>query len=626
MGLLLTPSMFAMAEPGTDLPPEWLDLPVFEAVEDIPLLVDLSANVSDPDTPRENLTVSSTSPYVANVEGLNVTFLFPNGVLEASIELDLFDGTNRVGTCASFQVKPVNDPPQWVPAILPDGMQDEPYSFNLTVEDEDNDLEELEFFDDSEMFKISQSGEIAFTPRYEHRGQNWFNVTVVDPDGLSDIMELSQFILGPPYWDPPYIGPHKAYEDEVWVLNLTAYLYNPDLPPREVPNLTLSVDTRKIWVDQENLTLVWDRPTNEDVGDFYFKITIQDSKGRYAEQEIKIEVFNTNDAPVIGPLSIQGPIQDVPFSLEVPWHDDDMDVLGSAEAVVFSNHPEDLFVIGKETGLIEFTPRNEHVGEWAVNVTATDRAKASSTLSVTFVVLNVNEPPYLQSIGVQQLEEDVTFWYQVNATDADMDARVLDGMQVNPEESLHYSVFPPRIPIDPDTGLIEYTPTDDDAKSGLIRILVTVKDVHGAYDIIETVFLVADVWDPLDFEIIGLDDGMEMDTGKQYHIEARLLEPDSNPGDLTYTWYAGTTLIGTEKEFDWTPDGWGVTEVKLIVRSPEGWEIVVSTNVTIDRLIVSDPPTFPITIAIAIIAILIILIMVKLILDLRRRMGSDPEG
>ena len=626
IGLLLSPLTVALAEPRTDLPPEWLNLPVFEAVEDIPLLVDLWANVSDPDTPKENLTVSSTSPYVAGVEGLNVTFLFPNDVLEATVEIDLSDGTNRISTWASFNVTPVNDPPRWVPVVLPDGMQDEFYSFNLTVVDEDNMPEELEFFDDSEMFQISSQGEIAFVPRNEYRGQNWFNVTVLDPGGLSDTMELSLYIDWHDIRILPYLQPQTAYEDEIWVLNLTWYLSDPDIPPKEVPNLTLSVDTGKIWVDQENLTLVWDRPTNEDVGDFYFKVNIVDGQGRYAEQEIKIEVFNTNDAPVIGPISVQGPIQDVPFSLEVPWHDDDMDVPGVDEVVTFSNDPEDLFIIGRETGLIELTPRNEHVGEWVVNITATDSAGASHSQMVTFVVLNVNEPPYLQSIGAQQLVEDEMFWYQVNATDADLVPRVVDGMKVDPEERLFYTTYPPRISIDPHTGLIGYTPTDDDAKAGQLRVLVTVEDTLGAYDIIETVFFVAHVWEAHDFDIIGLDDGMIVDNGKLYHIEARLLEIDSDPGDLSYTWYAGTTLIATEREFDWRPDGMGVTEVKLVVRSSEGWEVVVSTVVKIRMLNVSDPPTYPIAIALSIIAIIIVLTMVKLIVDSRRRKRSGPEG
>jgi hypothetical protein len=265
------------------------------------------------------------------------------------------------------------------------------------------------------------------------------------------------------------------------------------------------------------------------------------------------------------------------------------------------------------------------VGEWVVNITATDSAGASNTLPVRFVVLNVNEPPYIQSIGVQHLVEDVTFRYQVNATDADMDTRVVDGMQVDLKERLFYTISPPRLSIDPDTGLIEYTPTDDDAKAGQMHILVTVEDAHGAYDIIETVFLVADVWNPLDFKIIGLYSGMEVKNDKQYHIEAWLLQPNSDPGDLNYTWYAGTTLIGIGKEFDWRPDGRGLTEVKLVVRSPEGWEVAVSNNVTIKKI--SDPtPVNKLAIALSFMAVIIVLMMVKLILDSRWRKGSGPEG
>jgi hypothetical protein len=493
-----------------------------------------------------------------------------------------------------IRVLPVNDAPQWVPVNLPDGEQDSFYSFNLTATDGDNDFGELTFSDDFEFFDISASGEIAFVPRNEHVGDNFFNVTVEDPSGLTDTMALKLFVVN--VNDPPiltYIEPQSAYEDELFILNVSDYVSDPDLllPIAYRDRITYRDDTPKLDTNLETGVVTWDTPSNDDVGDFYFKITIQDSKGRYAEQEVRIEVFNTNDPPEIGTISRQVLHQDSLYTFNIPYEDEDLDVPGVDEELSFSNTNRDLFIIDAATGRIQFTPENNQVGVWEVDITVTDAEGETATKQVIFEVLNENDAPSIEYIRVQDLVEDVPFELQVLADDPDMEERLVDGLAVDPDEELTYRTNSTRVPIDPETGLISFTPSNDDALRGSIMVKITVVDASSETNTVDVLFQVEGVNDnPEDLQIIGLLEGQKVKTDKKYQLMANAKDVDNTPEELTYMWYAGTTLIGQTQTLQWKPKGKGLTEVRLVVSDPEGGETTFSMNVTVQK--VGDSPGF----------------------------------
>ncbi len=98
-------------DPHMNKPPAWGPLPVLSAVEDVPLTYDFSGNVSDPDTPLDQLSITSSSPYVKSVSGLRVTFEFPGGVFHGEVPLRLSDGESHEDAEVRFRVREVNDPP-----------------------------------------------------------------------------------------------------------------------------------------------------------------------------------------------------------------------------------------------------------------------------------------------------------------------------------------------------------------------------------------------------------------------------------------------------------------------------------------------------------------------------------
>jgi cellulose biosynthesis protein BcsQ len=78
-----------------------------------------------------------------------------------------------------------------------------------------------------------------------------------------------------------------------------------------------------------------------------------------------------------------------------------------------------MFNISLNKGLINWTPRDEHVGNHSVNITVSDgRLNISEVLNIT--VYDVNNAPLLSSIGNQIAVTDENFTLYINATDSDI--------------------------------------------------------------------------------------------------------------------------------------------------------------------------------------------------------------
>lgn len=310
----------AMAE-GADQPPFWDAVPTFAAVEDVPVTVDLRPYVGDPDTPVDELTLECETPGT-NVSGFNVTTVFHVGG-EGSLIVVLRDHDNSSSAKVVFNVEDVNDAPRMKVVQLPDGMVDEVYSFILRATDEDDAPDELVFSDDTPLFGIGRNGSIAFRPDSADLGYHTFCVTVTDPHGASDTKELALFIAGDcpaPYI--PCIGPFRAYVGQPFVLDLDEPEPPQLIPPEFWPNYTWSIDSDKFTINQTEGLFVWDSPRGPDVGDNYFKITLQEEYGRYWEQEIKVTVYD-----LVPPVAEAGPDitvgQREPFTLDARGSSDD---------------------------------------------------------------------------------------------------------------------------------------------------------------------------------------------------------------------------------------------------------------------------------------------------------------
>ena len=181
-------------------PPEWVVMPVLNAVEDIPLAYNFSRNVSDPDTPVLDLIITSRSPYVTALRGLNVTFLFPNGVETAEVFLTLSDGLHEAVASVNFTVLPVNDPPNH---DIPEGQTATatvPWTMDLTshIWDIDNETDDLDLMVDSPYATVDGLNLSVLFPDGIEEYDLWFNIS----DGLNQTPVNLHFTItrapGPP--------------------------------------------------------------------------------------------------------------------------------------------------------------------------------------------------------------------------------------------------------------------------------------------------------------------------------------------------------------------------------------------------------------------------------------------
>jgi outer membrane protein assembly factor BamB len=109
------------------------DIPVQYAIEDVNYILDLTKYVTDVDTPMEDLNPYLNSVYLVGTEGLVLTFNYPNGVTEDTVNISIKDGKLRCYVDVEFVIIPVNDPPTLYNGEVQPGSGDTGTRFTFTV-------------------------------------------------------------------------------------------------------------------------------------------------------------------------------------------------------------------------------------------------------------------------------------------------------------------------------------------------------------------------------------------------------------------------------------------------------------------------------------------------------------
>jgi hypothetical protein len=346
------------------------------------------------------------------------------------------------------------------------------------------------------------------------------------------------------------------------------------------------------------------------VGERFVTFSVTDSESKTDQQQIKVEVRNSNDEPSINAVPKQKLSQGTRHVLTIVVEDDDLEDwvkdAGYDESHTWSNDHTELFEISPTGGSIDFTPENEDVGTWEVTITVTDSEGASASRVVIFEILNVNDAPEFKKVATEQdVVEDVPFTMTINASDPDMEVRKLDGELVDPLESISFRTNNTAVTIT-DAGVLSFTPTNADALRNRVTVRIFVYDNEGDEDNWDIVFKVQQVNDlPENLNIIGLVDLQKIKEGSKVTLRGTATDQENTETQLTYKWYAGTTLIGSFQVFEWEVKGNGATEIILEVTDQDGGKATKSLNVTIEKK--EDEPGFEM--AFAVLAISIIAVM-----------------
>jgi len=165
--------------------------------------------------------------------------------------------------------------------------------------------------------------------------------------------------------------------------------------------------------ETRDASIDWNRGEME-LGIYNVEVTLYGSGGALLDSFTASFEVILPMPPVLDPIGPQTATEKEPFELQVTAFDPNRDEL------VFSDDT-DFFDINSHTGLISFTPTQEHVGIWDVNISVSDGIFTDSEI-VTFTIINVNDAPSFDIVEPLIAIEGEEFNLQLNALDPDGDA------------------------------------------------------------------------------------------------------------------------------------------------------------------------------------------------------------
>jgi len=298
-------------------PPRWSNLDEFDATEDIQETVDLAAFCLDPDTPPECLVLTSTSPYVTSIDGLLVSVLFPDGVLEASVSMGLSDGWTVAMADVNFTVTPVNDAPRFM-TVDHEPITTDPVSFEvhqgsllvIIVGAEDLEGDELVFSVNSTLVDVNAtSGAMRVRPDENTFGILRFALTMYDV--VSPLVKVrlnfsvSIINVNDPLGEVLILNPR---EGEAFKVNLTFSLIgictDPDTPQGQVLMYTWYWGEANLIGYGSSHTMVFTAP-----GSYTIRLTVSDGE---FEASDSVNVTIVSDLPDADADGIADPSDDFP--------------------------------------------------------------------------------------------------------------------------------------------------------------------------------------------------------------------------------------------------------------------------------------------------------------------------
>ncbi|MDI6737928.1 MAG: hypothetical protein QME12_05445 [Nanoarchaeota archaeon] len=152
------------------------------------------------------------------------------------------------------------------------------------------------------------------------------------------------------------------------------------------------------------------------IGKYIVNITVGNNACREPDDSMLfwINVADQNYAPVINLTYNLTMYEDEPFYFNMSnfTYDPDGDPLK-----YYDNYPG--FVIGEDTGIIDWTPDDEHIGNHTVRFTVVDPGLLVDFQDVLVSIISVNDVPVLSAIGSKTAQVNVTLNITLRAYDQD---------------------------------------------------------------------------------------------------------------------------------------------------------------------------------------------------------------
>ncbi|MFH1316306.1 MAG: Ig-like domain-containing protein [Candidatus Woesearchaeota archaeon] len=356
----------------------------------------------------------------------------PLGTYDLEIEfIDLF-GLYTLDTIGGITVTNENCPVQFdLAPPVPDVTVDEDVCDDTTIGDLDDyldvdtdGLDPIFIFADDDNLLLTLDGdnilEVCGEPDWS--GTRTVTVTADDLQGATDDDVFVVEIV--PVNDAPVIDdilPQNVNEDE-------EFLYTATSTDVEGDNLAFSLidnDGAAGFTVDANGDMHGFTPTNAEVGNIYtitIDVTDDGQSGDPLAADPQTDTFiftltvdNVNDAPSITTVAPLAATEDSPYNYDVDATDSDV---GDVLTYSLVTSPTGM-TINPTTGLVEWTPLNEHVGLNDVEVKVDDGNSGEDNEVFQIDVANTNDAPAIDPISDIVVKQGETVAFSVTATDED---------------------------------------------------------------------------------------------------------------------------------------------------------------------------------------------------------------
>ncbi len=506
------------------------------ATEDVEYYLDVEASDEEDNTPFYfNVTFTDCIKAPWNISDDCVLFSINNSTGEINFTPDNWDVGNYTINftvrdsgnteepynatgykLVTFMVINVNDLPNMTSISNQTIYQNDVLNIIINATDIENDtltfntttlLLNLSVYDNSSLFPIETDsssypskptyGKMNYTITNNQVGNYTLNITLTD--GSAIIYQLVNFTIynvnDPPVLDP--IENQTAIQEELFYYDVNASDPDQLTPYGDVItyNISFIECTKKFKPGDTNCSIfgidnqtgvISFTPERNDSGNYTLNISVMDSGGLVDWKKVNLTVVD-DYAPNVTSVGAQITTQNQSFYLEINATDYENNSLVFGSITYYRNlteHPNtSLFTIYTNNssypteptkGIMNYTRiTNNQVGNYTVKIIVNDTWGRESYIYINFTVYNVNDPPNITQIPDQDWLEDDNFYYDVNATDIDMDTPYGDNLTFSDNTTLFN--------ISKTTGVINFTPYND-SFAGFYVINVTVKDSNNSMD------------------------------------------------------------------------------------------------------------------------------------------------
>ena len=434
--------------------------------------------------------------------------------------------------------------------------QGSPYVYLMQAYDNDGDTLRFSIDNGPDGLTINSSnGLVLWVPGSDDSGSVWVNLSVTD--GKSAPVRQNFRVDVQSVNNPPVFVSYPvviATQDQ-------NYTYKAEAkdPDNNQLNYSLVAGPRGMTVGMYSGEVKW-KPQGDQVG--INRVVISASDINYTVyQDFWVTVINSNDVPVITSQPVTTALQGIPYSYQVQAYDPDGDEIRFS----LNGFPAGM-VIGPITGLISWTPTSDQVGIDNVTVEVTDLKDEPANQSFFVNVVNVNDPPRIESSPPATATQGTLFTYHVQVFDPDGDPVKLSLLSP-----------PPGMTINSSSGEIEWVPGQESV--GQVSVTVLASDVFGG---IAYQYFQLTVQDTNDRPVRLGDIPRVAYQNQLYVAQVRAYDPDGDA--LTFTLENPPDVISLDKHngtLVWLPRMAQDVQIAILITDENGSSIDAIFNVMV---------------------------------------------